>query len=74
MTTETVLIEGMTCGHCVQAVTSEITSLRGVRDVSIELVSGGVSRATIVTDDPIATTAVAAAITEAGYRMVAPAN
>ena len=42
-TTSTYAVEGMTCAHCVAAVTDEITMLRGVRDVAIDLVAGGVS-------------------------------
>jgi cation transport ATPase len=35
MTTATYLVTGLTCEHCVRAVTTELKSLRGVDDVAI---------------------------------------
>ena len=40
-TTTTYLVTGMTCGHCVAAVTEEIGRLDGVSDVDVDLVAGG---------------------------------
>jgi hypothetical protein len=31
-------VEGMTCGHCVAAVTAELRELPGVEDVKVDLV------------------------------------
>lgn len=62
--TTTYTVTGMTCGHCVQAVTDEITSLPGVEDVNVELASGAV---TVVSTDALGQDAVAAAVDEAGY-------
>ncbi len=39
--TTTIQVAGMTCGHCVSAVTEELTQLPGVTDVTIDLVAGG---------------------------------
>ena len=64
--TETYTVTGMTCGHCVQAVTDEISALEGVRQVDVELTSGAV---TVVSDDPLDEEAVAAAVDEAGYAL-----
>lgn len=64
--TETYTVTGMTCGHCVQAVTDEISALEGVRQVDVELTSGAV---TVVSDDPLDKEAVAAAVDEAGYAL-----
>ncbi len=64
--TETYTVTGMTCGHCVQAVTDEISALEGVRQVDVELTSGAV---TVVSDDPLDQEAVAAAVDEAGYAL-----
>ena len=33
--TTTLPVNGMTCGHCVQAVTSELTQIKGVHDVAV---------------------------------------
>lgn len=64
--TATYTVTGMTCGHCVQAVTDELTSLDGVQQVDVELSSGAV---TVVSDTPLAEEAVAAAVDEAGYAL-----
>jgi copper chaperone CopZ len=65
--TTTLPITGMTCGHCVQAVTQELTSLRGVQDVRVELVPDGTSTVTVTSSAPLDDAAVRAAIDEAGY-------
>ena len=41
MITTTYLVSGMTCGHCVSAVTEEIGKLDGVTGVEVDLVAGG---------------------------------
>lgn len=65
MATATLKVTGMTCGHCVKAVTQALENVDGVRSARVEL-SGG--RATVDYDD--ATTspqALAEAVTEEGY-------
>ena len=37
MTTAAYTVSGMTCGHCVNAVSSELGRLPGVRDVQVDL-------------------------------------
>ena len=59
--------DGMTCAHCVHHVTTELTAIPGVRDVSIDLRNGGSSRVTVVSDEPLSDEAITAAIDEAGY-------
>jgi len=66
MTSMTYQVTGMTCEHCVRAVTEEIESLAGVNSVTIALVPGGESAVTVTTDAPLTTAAVAAALDEAG--------
>ena len=63
---ETYLVRGMSCGHCVAAVSSELRELEGVRDVHVDLPSGAV---TVTSDAPLDAEAVAAAIDEAGYEL-----
>jgi copper chaperone CopZ len=65
--TTTLPINGMTCGHCVQAVTQELTQLDGVQDVAVELVPDGTSRVTVTSAHQLDDAAVRAAIDEAGY-------
>ncbi|HEX5333732.1 MAG TPA: heavy metal-associated domain-containing protein [Cellulomonas sp.] len=67
--TTTFSVDGMTCAHCVHHVTTELTAIPGVRDVSIELVNGGSSPVTVVSDEPLTDAAIAAAIDEAGYAL-----
>ena len=59
-------VRGMTCGHCVQAVTDEISELPGVESVDVVLDTGAV---TVVSDQPLTEDAVAAAVDEAGYAL-----
>lgn len=67
MTTTTYTVSGMTCGHCVSAVSSEIGKLTGVRDVKVDLASGAV---TVDSENALDNAAVAAAVDEAGYQVV----
>jgi copper chaperone CopZ len=71
MTTTTINISGMTCGHCVDAVTSELTSLDGVEKVEIALNKDGLSTATVTSAAPLAPAEVGEAVAEAGYLVVA---
>ncbi|HWJ84019.1 MAG TPA: heavy-metal-associated domain-containing protein [Cellulomonas sp.] len=68
-TTTTFGVDGMTCGHCVQHVTTELTALPGVTGVDIALVVGGSSQVTVTSDAPLADEAVAGAVDEAGYAL-----
>ena len=72
MVTTIYVVTGMTCEHCVRAVTQELEGLGGVRGVTVDLVPGGESRVTVTSDAPVTGQTVAAALDEAGaYRMVA---
>ena len=68
MAETTYTVEGMTCGHCATSVREEVSELAGVRQVDVDVENG---RVTVTSDTPLATDAVAAAVTEAGYRLVA---
>ena len=70
MVSTTVKVAGMTCGHCVSAVTSELTGLGGVTDVAVELVAGGTSTVLVTSEAPLDDAAVRAAVDEAGYDVV----
>jgi copper chaperone len=62
---------GLTCGHCVGAVTEEIFALPGVTGVSVDLVAGGTSTLTVTSASPVPSEVLAAALDEAGdYRLV----
>lgn len=71
MASVTYQVAGMTCEHCVHAVSQELTSLAGVSEVTVELNAGGSAAVTITSDGPLAAEAVADALDEAGdYRLV----
>ena len=74
MTTATYSVAGMTCGHCVSAVTEELSRLDGVSDVAVDLNAGGVSAVTVISAAPLPTDQVAAAVDEAGYALEQPAS
>jgi copper chaperone len=67
MITETFAVKGMTCNHCVQAVTDEVGAIDGVRSVQVDLGSGSV---TVETDAPVSAERYAAAVDAAGYEVV----
>jgi copper chaperone len=62
-------VSGMSCEHCVAAVSSELGELPGVAAVEVDLSSGAV----IVHASKIDDDAVRDAVEEAGYSLVAPA-
>ena len=66
MSTQTFPVTGMTCDHCVHAVSSELHDIPAVTDVSVELVAGGTSSVTLTSTAPLSEADVAAALDEAG--------
>ncbi|MCU1391773.1 MAG: heavy metal transport/detoxification protein [Ilumatobacteraceae bacterium] len=64
MATETFTVVGMTCGHCVAAVTGEVSKLDGV--TAVDLATGTV---TVASASPIDPATFAAAVDEAGYEV-----
>jgi copper chaperone CopZ len=63
----TINVSGMTCGHCVSAVTMELSLLPSVTEVEVDLETGQV---TIMSDTAMDHAQVATAIDEAGYELV----
>lgn len=69
-TTKSYTVTGMTCSHCVAAVSAELGALTGVTDVHVDLVAGGISTVTVSGDTPLTAEQVATALDEAGdYRL-----
>lgn len=66
MTTTIYTVSGMTCGHCVNSVSSEVGKLPGVTDVTVDLTTGAV---TVTSEGQLDRAAVAAAVDEAGYEL-----
>ena len=69
MKTEKFLVPGVSCQHCVHAVTSEVGKLAGVSAVQVSLDSKVV---TVEHSDAVVPEAIVAAIKEAGYDEVSP--
>lgn len=63
----TINVSGMTCGHCVSAVTMELSLIPTVTEVDVDLESGQV---TVTSDAPLEPALLATAIDEAGYELV----
>ncbi len=59
-------VPGMTCGHCVHAVTTEVLAVDGVTGVEVDLDS----KTVVATGDHLDPAALAAAIDEAGFEAV----
>lgn len=66
MSTSTYGLTGLTCGHCVNAVTEEVSAIDGVSDVTVELVTGGTSTLTVTADGDVSQDDLVAAVDEAG--------
>jgi copper chaperone CopZ len=70
MTTTSYKVTGMSCEHCANPVTSELSSLDGVTAVTVDLVPDGLSLVTVTSARPLEDDAVSAALDEAGdYRI-----
>jgi copper chaperone CopZ len=68
--TQNLLIEGMTCSHCVNSVTTAVSALPGVESVEIELVPDGRSSLSVTGDDSVSDESIAGAVVDAGYTPV----
>jgi copper chaperone len=72
VTITTYVVTGMTCEHCVHAVTEELSALESVSRIQVDLVPGGQSRVTVTSEAELGEHEVAAALDEAGdYRLAA---
>lgn len=63
-------VTGMTCGHCVKAVTEELQALPGVTGVSVDLRKDAPSPVVVDADRALDRGLLAAAVQEAGYTLV----
>jgi copper chaperone len=70
MSMQSFTVKGMSCGHCVNAVTEEIMSLDGVQRVDVDLETGAV---TVVAVRELGEAEVEVAVEEAGYELVCDA-
>ncbi len=66
-TIATYAVTGMSCQHCIDAVTAEVGRLGGVEQVDVDLDAGVV---TVTSDDALDVGAVRDAVDEAGFDLV----
>ncbi len=66
MVVQVFTVAGMSCEHCVQAVTGEFSKLPGVQRVDVDLISRTV---TVAADRALDQGEVEAAVDEAGYEL-----
>lgn len=64
--TSTYIVEGMTCGSCAGKVSDRVEQIPGVRDIDVDLATGGV---TLTSDTALDKEAVRAAVEKAGYQL-----
>jgi copper chaperone len=67
-TTTEYVVTGMTCAHCVAAVSEEVGGLPGVTDVDVDLTSGALR---VVSDAAVPFADIERAVDEAGYTVAA---
>ncbi len=63
---QTIIVSGMTCGHCVNSVTEELSKISGVEKVEVDLDSGKVD---IDSNEEISKVKIEEAIQEARYEL-----
>ena len=66
MSTTTIAIKGMTCGHCEGRVTNELKKIDGVTEV---VASAESANAVITSTAEIAAASIEKAIVDAGYKL-----
>jgi copper chaperone len=59
-------VDGMSCNHCVTAVTEEVSKIAGVTGVDVDLSTAAVK---VTSTEPLAEADMRAAIEEAGYAL-----
>ena len=60
---QTYMVPGISCGHCIAAITEEVTKLPGVAEVDVDLTTKRVT----VSGEQLDADAIRAAIDDAGY-------
>ena len=64
-------VKDISCGHCVQAITQEVTSVPGVQNVRVDL---GTKRVSVDANEQVTTDTIVNAINEAGYADITVLN
>lgn len=66
--TKTFTVPAISCQHCVNAITKEVSQIPGVKNVAVDLAT---KRVSVDAGDQVSTEQVVEAINEAGYDEVA---
>ena len=61
-------VNGMTCSHCAQMLTTVLSALSGVENVDVDVTSG---RVILDVAHPLSTNALTQAVSEAGFELTA---
>ncbi|HYF61941.1 MAG TPA: copper ion binding protein [Herpetosiphonaceae bacterium] len=64
MKTESFNVPGISCQHCVNAITNEVSGVDGVKTVAVDLAS---KRVRVESEESVSRETLTAAIEEAGY-------
>ena len=67
MSSTTFSVPGMTCGHCKQAVTTELIKIAGVTTVDVDL---DTKQVVVASESPLEWKAIVDAVDEAGFEAV----
>lgn len=68
--TQVLSVTGMTCDHCVRAVTMELLAVPGVMSVDVSLDPDAVSQVSVIASAPLDEARLREAVLEAGYELV----
>lgn len=71
--TTTYTVAGMTCAHCVRAVSAALLDIDAVTNVDVLLVPDGVSQVTVSSSSPMDPCLIRAAVADEGYAVVGAA-
>ena len=69
MVEKTFIVPDVSCEHCGRAITSELTQVDGVEQVSVDIPTKGV---TVRASDAVTDAVLVAGLSEAGYEVASP--
>lgn len=69
--TKAFIVGDISCGHCGQAITQEVSGVPGVQHVTVDL---GTKRVSVETREDVASETIITAINEAGYTGITALN
>jgi len=64
-------VADISCGHCAQAITKEVSGVQGVQNVTVDV---GTKRVSVEASEQVSTDTIVNAINEAGYTEITQLN